>query len=81
MYSIACCSTHTLLIFLTGAAVGMCRCNVSNPMLTVCTLFLSRVFLLIVFRSSCGLITYPWIGWMAISLLRGPITRCNFVKV
>ena len=74
MYSMACCSTQTLLIFLTGAAVGTCLCKVSKPLLTVCTLFLSRVFLLIVFKSSWGLITYPWIGWIAISLLRGPIT-------
>ena len=74
MYSMACCRTHTLLIFLIGAAVGTCRCNVSKPLFTVCTLFLSRVFLLIVFKSSWGLITYPWIGWIATSLLRGPIT-------
>ena len=79
MYSMACCSTQTLLIFLTGAAVGTCLCKVSKPLLTVCTLFLSRVFLLIVFKSSWGLITYPWIGWIAISLLRGPITTKELV--
>ena len=75
MYSTAWPRILTFDIFLSQEAVGTRRRRVSNPLFTVWTRFLSLAFLLIVLRSSWGLILYPCTGWITTSLGFGAITR------
>ena len=59
IYSTAWFKMFTLDIFLTGAALGMCFFNISNPLLTVFTRFLSLAFLRDTLTSCGGGMAYP----------------------